>query len=269
MAYGWVIRVTPVALRRHADPRAIHGTVSLKDAFLHARPGLMRQPAMFLPGEFSPPMPIHVWVIEHEGRRILVDTGGNVDVHDLPFCRFYVRPEDELRAQLAEEVDTVVLTHMHGDHVDGCVHWTARCWSTTPSSPISVAGPRIQAKPFRQPVPWDVDFRPLSSTTGRSAASPPARADRRGWWPSHAGPHPGHMSIIAIDDEGGTCCSPATRTDSLEQLRARRHRRGQPEAEGHGRDDRPHPRPRREHPTVYLPSHDPSRSRGLAAGTTL
>ena len=247
------------------------GTVSLKDAFLHARPGLMRQPAMFLPGGFSAQMPIHVWVIEHEGRRILVDTGETADVRDLPFCRFSVRPEDELRAQLAEEVDTVVLTHMHGDHVDGCVHLDGPVLvhdAELAYQRTRVA--RIQAKTFRQPVPWEVDFRPLVLDDGPFGGFAASKAlTDRVIAVSTPGHTPGHMSIIAIDDDGRHVLLAGDTTDSLEQLRARRTDAVSPKPKvtvetidrilAHGR----------EHPTVYLPSHDPESVTRLGAGTTL
>src|SRR5947209_17292724 len=98
------------------------GTVSLKDAFLHASTGWRRQAKLFLPGPWSPPMPIHCWAIEHAGRLVLVDTGETAQVNDIPFARFNVTAADELpnamsAAGLAlEDVDQVVLTHMHGDH---------------------------------------------------------------------------------------------------------------------------------------------------------
>lgn len=47
------------------------GTVRLKRAFLFASSGPACQPHLFLPGPFSDPMPIHVWVVEHDGQRIL------------------------------------------------------------------------------------------------------------------------------------------------------------------------------------------------------
>ncbi len=45
------------------------GTVRVKDSLLHARRGMLRQPSLFLPSEFSGPLPIHLWVVEHEGPR--------------------------------------------------------------------------------------------------------------------------------------------------------------------------------------------------------
>jgi glyoxylase-like metal-dependent hydrolase (beta-lactamase superfamily II) len=247
------------------------GTVSLKDAFLHARPGLMRQPAMFLPGAFSAPMPIHVWLIEHDGQRILVDTGETADVRDLPFCRFTVRPEDELRAQLEGEVDTVVLTHMHGDHVDGTVHLGRPVLVhdvelAYQRSPLT----RIQARMFRQPVPKDVDFRPLALDAGPFGAFAAShRLSDRVIAVATPGHTPGHMSIVVIDDEGRHVLLAGDTTDSLEQLRARRTDAVSPKPKvtvetidrilAHGK----------EQPTVYLPSHDPESVDRLAAGTTL
>src|SRR5688572_17681574 len=102
------------------------GTVRLKDAFLHARPGPRRQIALFLPGPLSDPIPVHLWVVEHGGVRILVDTGEVATARDLPFAKFTAG--DELPAALATvglsvaQLDAVVLTHMHCDHMDGAVH---------------------------------------------------------------------------------------------------------------------------------------------------
>lgn len=151
------------------------GTVRLKDAFLHARSGPMRQPALFLPGRFSRPMPIHAWLVEHDGRRILVDTGETADVHDLPFVKSTVGEADELPRVLAAagtslaEVDTVVLTHLHGDHMDGAVHV---------DGPVLVHRAELEhalrpstraiARAMRQPVPAGVDLQAID----------PASADR-------------------------------------------------------------------------------------------
>jgi len=51
------------------------GAVSVKHSFLYPSPGPRRQLDPFLPGEFSEPLPIHCWAIEHEGSLRLVDTG--------------------------------------------------------------------------------------------------------------------------------------------------------------------------------------------------
>src|SRR3954452_24914142 len=93
------------------------GTVRVKDSFLHARSGPTRQLRLFLPGPFSDPLPIHAWVVEHDGQRILVDTGETAAANDVAFARFDVRPDHELPAALAaagravDDIDQVVLTH--------------------------------------------------------------------------------------------------------------------------------------------------------------
>src|SRR5690349_3985706 len=104
------------------------GTVRVKHAFLYARTGPLRQVRLFTPGEFSDPLPIHLWVVEHDGRRILVDTGEVATANDIPFAKFAVGPDQELPAALAGaglaigDIDMVALTHHHGDHVDGVTH---------------------------------------------------------------------------------------------------------------------------------------------------
>ena len=104
------------------------GTVSVKHSFLFPRHGARRQLDLFLPGAFSEPLPIHCWAIEHDGRLLLIDSGETAAVRDVPFARFQVERGQELPAAVAgaglslEDVSEIVLTHHHGDHVDGLVH---------------------------------------------------------------------------------------------------------------------------------------------------
>src|SRR5215212_537160 len=104
------------------------GTVSVKHSFLYAGSGWRRQLDIFLPDEWSDPLPIHAWAIEHDGRLILVDTGEVATAKNVPFARFAVGPDQELPNALEvagfdlADVDTVVLTHLHGDHMDGAIH---------------------------------------------------------------------------------------------------------------------------------------------------
>ena len=51
------------------------GAVQVMHKFLFAGTGIRRQLNLFLPDEWSDPLPIHIWLIEHDGKRILVDTG--------------------------------------------------------------------------------------------------------------------------------------------------------------------------------------------------
>src|ERR1700683_1677706 len=104
------------------------GTVSVKQSFLFPAPGPRRQLGLFLPGPWPAPLPIHCWAIEHDGVLRLVDTGETAAARNVPFARMHVTPEQELPAAMAaaglalDDVAEVVLTHAHGDHMDGLVH---------------------------------------------------------------------------------------------------------------------------------------------------
>ncbi|WP_205695480.1 N-acyl homoserine lactonase family protein [Conexibacter sp. SYSU D00693] len=256
------------------------GTVRLKDAFLHARSGWRRQPALFAPGEWSAPHPIHCWAVEHDGRVVLVDTGETRAGSDLPFVRFEVGEDDELPAALARAgldaaaVDEIVLTHLHGDHMDGLVHLRGR--------PVHVHAPelafarsprgRVQSRLFKQPLPDGVDWQPLEldgGPFGAFAASRPLTPDGRIVVVATPGHTDGHVSVVCVDDDGRHLLLAGDTTDTLDQLHARR-------------PDAVSPKPgvqvatidrilahAREHPTVYLPAHDPASAERLAAATTV
>jgi N-acyl homoserine lactone hydrolase len=255
------------------------GTVSCKNAFLVAASGPMRQARLFMPGEFSGPLPIHLWVVEHDGRRILVDTGETAAARDIPFARFRVGADDELPAALATigltvgDIDEVVLTHMHGDHVDGAVHLQRPV--LVHDAELAYARStvsRFLQRVLRQPLPDGVEYEPVKldgGPFGAFEASRPLTGDGRVVAVATPGHTPGHISVICIDDEGRHVLLAGDATDTLEQLHARRH-------------DAVGPKPAitvatidrilahaREHPTVYLPSHDPESAARLREGSTL
>lgn len=250
------------------------GTVSLKHSFLFAKTGPRRQLGLLLPDEWSDPVPIHAWAIEHDGQLILVDTGETAEVRNIPFARFQVTKGDELPAVLAGagldvgKVDTVVLTHMHGDHMDGAVH--VRGPVLVHEEEIAFAhsvGARVFQKLLRQPIPKGVDFQPFTLDGGAFGAferSKPLTADGRVVVVPTPGHTPGHCSVICIDDDGRHVLIAGDATDSLEQLHSRRHDAVGPKpAVSVATIDRilAHAR---EHPTVFLPSHDPQSITRLA-----
>jgi N-acyl homoserine lactone hydrolase len=255
------------------------GTVRLKRAFLHARSGPRRRLDLLLPGPWLGPYPIHCWAVEHAGQVTLVDTGETAAVNDVPFARFEVTSAQELPHALAvagltsADVSTAVLTHMHVDHMDGSVHLQGPVLVGDEELAFSRSlGARLTQRLLRQPAPARVDFRPLTLNGGPFGAFARSRQlsdDGRIVAVATPGHTPGHISVVCIDDDDRHVLLAGDATDSLEQLRARRPDAVSPKPAvavatmdailAHGR----------EHPTVYLPSHDPDSAARLDAGTTL
>ena len=255
------------------------GSVRLKRAFLHASSGWRRQPDLFLPGTWSEPMPIHCWLVEHAGRRLLIDTGETREVRDIPFARFAVTAADELPALLAgqgcsvDQIDTVVLTHMHGDHMDGAVHLRRPVLVHDAELAYSrTLMPRMMSKLLRQPIPAGVGWEPFpldGGPFGAFAASRRLTPDGRIVAVATPGHTPGHISVICIDDFGRHVLLAGDATDSLEQLHALRPDAVSPKPADHIDTMRRILAHAREHATVFLPSHDPESVARLASRAQL
>jgi glyoxylase-like metal-dependent hydrolase (beta-lactamase superfamily II) len=234
---------------------------------------------LFLPGPFSEPLPIHCWAIEHEGVVRLVDTGETAAARNVPFARMDVGPEQELPAAMTaaglsvDDVSEVVVTHAHGDHVDGLVHIPGRLliheeelrWVKSPVS-------RVMRRVLRQPLPPGFAPEAFSLDGGPFGAFGRSRAlsdDRRIVAVGTAGHTPGHISVICIDDSGRHVMLAGDATDSLEQLQSLR-------ADAIGPDPAVHVETLKtildhcaRHPTIYLPSHDAESARRLDRATTV
>lgn len=255
------------------------GAVRVKRAFLFAADGRRRQLNLFLPGTWVGPLPIHCWAIEHAGRLLLVDTGETAGARDVPFARFEVGPERELPGALADaglglaDIDTVVITHMHGDHMDGAVHVAKAVAVHERELAFSrTRGARLAQRVFRQPVPSTVEFQGFSLDGGPFGAFPESRRltdDGRVVAVGTAGHTPGHISVVCIDDHGRHVLLAGDATDTLEQLRALRPDAIAPQPAVSITTMRAILAHAREHPTIYLPSHDPESVARLEAGTTL
>ena len=198
---------------------------------------------------------------------------------NVPFARFHVRPEEELPHALEAiglgtgDVDQVVLTHLHADHMDGAVHLDGPVlvhdaeWAYA-----QTAFARFFQRVLRQPIPAGVDFSPVALDDGPFGAFPATRKltdDGRVLMVATPGHTPGHVSIVCFDDEGRHLLLAGDAADTLEQLHARRVDAVAPKPKvhldtldrilAHGRD----------HPTVFLPSHDPESVTRLKQGTML
>ena len=243
------------------------GAVSVKQRFLFPAPGPRRQVGLFLPGAWSAPLPIHCWAIEHDGVLRLVDSGETAAARDVPFARMHVTAEQELPAAMAatglalDDVAEVVLTHAHGDHMDGLIHVRGRVLVNEDelrflASPMA----RVMRRVLHQPLPAGFAPEPFAldgGPFGAFARSRPLSDDGRIIAVDTPGHTPGHISVICIDDAGHHVLLAGDATDSLEQLHARR-------ADAVGPDPKVHVATLdtilahcADHPTVYLPSHDP------------
>ena len=255
------------------------GAVRVKHSFLFPSAGRRRQLDLFTPGPLSDPLPIHCWAIEHEDVLRLVDTGETAAARDVPFARMEVKPHQELPAAMAaaglalDDVAEVVLTHAHGDHIDGLVHVRGRVLINEAElravgSPIG----RVMRRVLRQPLPPGFAPEPYALDDGPFGAFPRSRRlsdDGRIVVVDTAGHTAGHVSVICIDDSGRHVMLAGDATDSLEQLHARRADAVAPDTEVHVATLQTILAHCAEHPTVYLPSHDPGSAERLWAGETV
>jgi N-acyl homoserine lactone hydrolase len=102
--------------------------------------GRTRAIRTMLDRQWSEPLPILAWLIEHPDGLIVVDTGESSGAGTRgwypwwqPYWRlavkFDVKPEDEIGPRLRamgfspDDVKTVVMTHLHGDHAGGIPHF--------------------------------------------------------------------------------------------------------------------------------------------------
>ena len=166
-----------------------------------------------------------------------------------------------------------MLTHMHGDHMDGAVHVHRPALVNEVELEFSAsAGARFMQKVLRQPIPTRVEFQPFALDGGPFGAferSKPLSDDGRIVAVDTPGHTPGHISVVCIDDEGRHVLLAGDATDSLEQLRALRPDAVAPKPDVYVRTIETILAHAREHPTVFLPSHDPESVARLAAGETL
>jgi N-acyl homoserine lactone hydrolase len=255
------------------------GNVRVKHSFLFPRHGARRQLDLFMPGAFSDPLPIHCWAIEHEGVLRLIDTGETAAAHNVPFARMEVTTEQELPAAMAaaglqlDDVSEVVLTHAHGDHIDGLVHVRGRVLSNEVELRyLTAALPRVMRRVLRQPLPPGFGPESFALDGGSFGAFARSRAlsdDGRIVAVDTPGHTPGHVSVICVDDEGRHVMLAGDATDTLEQLHALRADAIAPDPKVHVATMETILAHCAQHPTVYLPSHDPESAARLAGAITV
>ena len=116
------------------------GTLQLKPTFLEGSPAhggplglilsLRRDRAL------TPPLPMWAWIVETGSERILIDAGGKSGMNGgVTGTRFQISPDQDLVPELARhgigpaDIDRVLMTHLHGDHVGGLAAFDSkRVW---------------------------------------------------------------------------------------------------------------------------------------------
>jgi glyoxylase-like metal-dependent hydrolase (beta-lactamase superfamily II) len=155
---------------------------AIQTGYARLRPAQARRRAggalrVLLDRDWTDWLPIHAWLIEHPEGNILVDTGETANVAQPgylpawhPFFRlaasFLVHADDELGPQLkkagiaCDEIRTVVLTHLHTDHVNGLEHLSLTARFFAARGEIESARGRFGQAMGYLPHHWPVWFRP-------------------------------------------------------------------------------------------------------------
>ncbi len=187
-----------------------------------------------------------------------------------------VTHDQELPAAMAaaglrlEDVAEVVLTHAHGDHIDGLVHVRGGVRANEVELSYAAAPfPSVMRRVLRQPLPARFAPEPFALDAGPFGAFARSRAlsdDGRIVAVATPGHTPGHISVICIDDAGRHVMLAGDATDTLEQLRSLRADAIAPDPKLHVETLKTIMAHCAQHPTVYLPSHDPQSAARLAGG---
>jgi N-acyl homoserine lactone hydrolase len=252
------------------------GVVEVSEA-LKTGTGVARRAKVLRRGPMLGPLPIHAWLVEAGDRLILVDTGETAGVGDTAFARFRVTAEDEVDKQVQAagfavgDVDMVVLTHVHGDHVDGVPRLgSARVViSREEAKVVRSAESRLARRLTGQPLPpgfapeaIDLDDGPVGAFARSKAVAAGVHVVAT---PGHTG---GHVSVLVDQGDHHVLLAGDVAYD-IAQLRAVQVDGVSPKA-GVARNTMnmvlAHAR---QHPTVVLPSHDPVSAMRLERTVTL
>jgi glyoxylase-like metal-dependent hydrolase (beta-lactamase superfamily II) len=266
------------------NPIAIH-PLTTGHVRIHAKmhrgegTGLRRRSKVLRKGPMGELLPIHAWLIEHPDGLLLVDAGETHAARSATFAEFHVTREDELDRQIVAagfatgDVKTVVLTHIHGDHIDGLPHVPdARLLAGAREIKVANAPMgRIQRLVTRQPLPPGFAPQPLAldgPAFGAFPTSAPLTDDGRVVAVPTPGHTPGHVSIIIVQPDHHVLIGGDTAYDQaqLQDL----------QVDGVSPDDDDAIATMKtilaqaaQQPTVYLPRHDPGSVQRLRETDTL
>jgi N-acyl homoserine lactone hydrolase len=252
------------------------GNVLVKSAFLStpAKHGVLPYMANLFLDQERVTLPILAWVIEHPEGIIVVDTGENATNKQswITQALYDVTPDDEIGSQLKRmgiapgDVSKVVLTHLHGDHMDGVQDFpTNPIWvSERDYAPLRASGWNMNKLGTHLPdgfEPFQISFSPESH--GTFSHSFPLTRDGRVLAVPTPGHTAGHFSVIVINDDVHYFIAGDV---SYNERGLIEQRLVGPSLEiAQHRETLKHVKAYTEQfPTVYLPSHDPESAHRLA-----
>lgn len=199
------------------------GKVSIHPSQVRGRGhGLRRRAAPLLEREWTEPLPILAWAIEHPEGLIVVDTGDTartVEPGYLPrlhpyyrrAVRLHVKPDDEIGPRMRAlgldpaETSKLVMTHLHTDHAGGLHHFRGVPTLVDAAELRVASGVRGRAGgylPHR--FPDDFDPEPIvwsNQPVGPFERSLPITAAGDVVAVPTPGHTPGHLSVLVRDTE--------------------------------------------------------------------
>jgi N-acyl homoserine lactone hydrolase len=260
------------------------GTVALTKSWREGvGHGRRRQLNTLLDREWTEPLPIHAFAIEHPEGVIVVDTGETARVAEpgylprwSPFFRLAVRervePEEEIGPQLKRlgiqpsDVRWVVMTHLHTDHAGGLHHFPKNEILVSRTELEYASGLRGRLRGYVNNR-WPTWFNPSTihlpmDPLGPFPASLPLTEAGDVTLVPVPGHTPGQVAVIVEDDDHTVFLAGDSSYTQDAMLRGA--------VDGVGADEDAerltHGRIRAyvaETPAVYLPSHDPEASARL------
>jgi N-acyl homoserine lactone hydrolase len=261
-------------------------TTSWREGVGHGRRRLLNT---VLDKEWTEPLPIYAFAIEHPEGVIVVDTGETARVAEpgyfprwSPFFRFAVRErverDEEIGPQLERlgiapsDVRRVVMTHLHTDHAGGLHHFANNEILVSRTEMQYATGLRGRLRGYvnkRWPAWFDPTLVDLPPTKfGPFAASLPLTQAGDVTLVPVPGHSPGQLAVIVEDDDHSVFLAGDSSYTEDAMLRGA--------VDGVGADEDAE---RHTHelirayaaatPTVYLPSHDPETAVRLAERRTV
>jgi N-acyl homoserine lactone hydrolase len=238
---------------------------------------------------WTKPLPIYAWLIEHSDGLIVVDTGETAQVSDPgyfprwhPYFKLglkeWVQPEEEIGPKLKalgfspDDVRWVIMTHLHTDHAGGLAHFPQSEILVYRSEFENATGPMGKVRGFL-PHRWPSWFSPRLFELSQESLGPfplSLRVTEAGDVTIVAthGHTKGHVSVVL--DEGPHSVFFAGDTSYTQALMLERavdgvapDQRAAAETLDRIRDFT------RRRPVVYLPSHDPHAGQRLDTRETV